>query len=213
MTFTLPNLDYEFNALEPYIDAQTMEIHFTKHHQTYIDKLNVALTNQPDFEDKTIEEILANFKDVPPEIQIAVRNHGGGHANHSLFWSILSPQVDQLPQGDLATTIQSTFNSYGDFQNQFTQSGLSHFGSGWVWLVVDQDKVLKIIITPNQDSPLLNQTTPILGLDLWEHAYYLKFQNRRNEYIEAFWHVVNWQKVQEYYNTAITAKNQTPNTH
>lgn len=214
MTYVLPSLKYNYSDLEPYFDSITMELHYTKHHQTYVDKLNTALSDQPELQDKSIEQILSNFKEVPPEIQIAVRNHGGGHANHSLFWSILTPELDQLPQGELATAIQSKFNSYGDFQAEFTQSALTHFGSGWVWLAVDTDKNLKIVTTANQDSPLMISLNPILGLDLWEHAYYLKYQNKRNEYIESFWHLVNWKQVQSIYQELMVAPTEVnSNTH
>lgn len=196
--FTLPNLPYKYDALKPYFDAKTMEIHHSKHHQAYIDKLNEALKAYPEWQQKKVEELLADLKSVPAPIRTAVRNHGGGHANHSLFWQWLSPD----PQAEVAEQMQDFFRPLGglaEFKSQFAQAALARFGSGWTWLVANEQKELSIISTANQDSPLSDGLTPLLGLDVWEHAYYLKYQNRRADYIEAFWQVVNWGKVGELF--------------
>ena len=196
--FKLPKLPYSFDALEPYIDAKTMEIHHNKHHQTYVDKLNETL-NGTEFENLEIAEILKNINKIPQEKKQAVINHGGGHANHSLFWEIMSPKGGGKPGKQLAKEINSTFGSFENFKKQFTEVALKVFGSGWAWLVINNDKKIEIIFTKNQDSPLMEGKIPILGLDVWEHAYYLLRQNRRNEYIEAWWNVVNWKKVEELF--------------
>lgn len=192
--FELPKLKYSYDAFEPYIDAKTMEIHHTKHHQTYIDKLNKAIENT-EWKDKNIEEILVNVS----KLDRAVRNNAGGHWNHSFFWEILSPESGN-PEGELFEAINKTFGSFEEFKNKFEESALSLFGSGWVWLIV-QNGELKIVQTPLQDNPLMDDAkekgVPILGLDIWEHAYYLKYQNRRAEYIKAFWSVIDWEKVSE----------------
>ena len=201
MPFALPALPYAYDALEPHIDARTMEIHHTKHHQTYIDKLNAAVAGT-EWETMPVEEILRRFKDVPTEKQTAVRNHGGGHANHSLFWTILSPQGGGEPQGDLAKAMRSKLGDFASFQKQFTDAAGNRFGSGWAWLVVSGIG-LEILSTANQDSPLTEGKTPILGLDVWEHAYYLKYQNKRPDYIAAFWKVVNWGEVEKRYAEAL----------
>jgi len=201
MPFALPALPYAYDALEPHIDARTMEIHHTKHHQTYIDKLNAAVAGT-EWDTMPVEEILRRFKDVPTEKQTAVRNHGGGHANHSLFWTILSPQGGGEPQGDLAKAMRSKFGDFASFQKQFTDAAGNRFGSGWAWLVVSGIG-LEILSTANQDSPLTEGKTPILGLDVWEHAYYLKYQNKRPDYIAAFWKVVNWGEVEKRYAEAL----------
>lgn len=201
--FTLPELPYAYTALEPAIDAKTMEIHHTKHHQTYVDKLNAALTNHPDLLKMDVEELLRSIDTVPAEVKTAVQNHGGGHANHSLFWTILSPSGAGEPDGKLLTAIEKTFGNVDAFKTKFTESATGRFGSGWAWLVVNQDRSVEIISTANQDSPLMNKQTPILGLDVWEHAYYLNYQNRRPEYIEAFWGLVNWAEVERRYLHAI----------
>ncbi len=191
--FTLPSLAFEYAALEPHFDAKTMELHHTKHHQTYVDKLNAAVQNTP-LADQPIEALLAGVSAHPP----AVRNHGGGHFNHSLFWTSLSPQGGGEPVGELLDRITAAFGSVAEFKKQFGDAAAAVFGSGWAWLVQD-GTTLKIGTTPNQDNPLMDVSqlkgTPLLGLDVWEHAYYLKFQNRRPEYIEAFWQVVNWAEV------------------
>lgn len=199
--FTLPNLNYKYDALEPFFDARTMEIHHTKHHQAYIDKLNDALKAYPEWQQKTVEELLISVKAVPKEIRAAVQNHGGGHANHTLFWEWLSPD-DQLAALANLTIMFQPFGGFDSFKDQFAQAALARFGSGWTWLVANEQKELSIISTANQDSPLCDGLTPLLGLDVWEHAYYLKYQNRRADYIEAFWHVVNWSKVGELFRSA-----------
>jgi Fe-Mn family superoxide dismutase len=196
--FTLPNLNYKYDALEPFFDARTMEIHHTKHHQAYIDKLNDALKAHPEWQQKTVEELLISVKAVPKEIRAAVQNHGGGHANHTLFWELLSPD-DQLSALTNLTEMFQPFGGFDSFKDQFAQAALARFGSGWTWLVANEQKELSIISTANQDSPLSDGLTPLLGLDVWEHAYYLKYQNRRADYVEAFWHVVNWGKVGELF--------------
>lgn len=201
---TLPKLAYSYDALEPHLDATTMEIHHTKHHQAYIDKLNAALEPYEDLQTLTVEDLLAQIDQVPQNIATAVRNHGGGHANHSLFWTLLSPKSNQKPTGKIQTDIDHTFGSIDKFMQQFTQSALGHFGSGWAWLVLEQGS-LHICTTPNQDTPLMHGNTPLLGLDVWEHAYYLKYQNRRADYITAWWHVVNWEQIEKNYLTALAA--------
>lgn len=200
MPHTLPALPYEFTALEPHIDAKTMEIHHTKHHQTYIDKLNAAVAGT-EFENMEVEELLKHIKDVPEEKRTAVRNHGGGHANHSLFWTILS-QTPTQPSGDLETALIEAFGSVQDFKVKFSEKATLQFGSGWAWLVADDSHQLSVLSTANQDSPLMDGKTPILGLDVWEHAYYLKYQNKRPDYVAAFWNVVNWPEVARRYSEA-----------
>lgn len=194
--FTLPQLPYAYDALEPSIDAKTMEIHHTKHHQAYIDKLNAALESHPDLQQKTVEELLTGIESLPSDIQTAVRNHGGGHANHSLFWTLLTPEQMQ-PSGELESALSDAFGSVDEFKKQFAQTAAGQFGSGWGWLVQNANGELKIMATANQDSPLMQGFKPLLGVDVWEHAYYLKYQNRRPEYLEAFWNVVNWSEVEE----------------
>ena len=210
MPHILPKLPYAYDALEPHFDAKTMEIHHTKHHQAYIDKLNAAIA-RTEWEKWPVEELLKTIKDVPAEKQTAVRNHGGGHANHSLFWTVLSPEGGSKPSGDLAKGIESSFGSFDAFQKQFNDAAANRFGSGWAWLVVDKGhssakatggKTLKVENTANQDSPLMEGRTPILGLDVWEHAYYLKYQNKRPDYIQAFWNIVNWKEVEKRFQAA-----------
>lgn len=199
--YTLPKLSFAYDALEPHIDAKTMEIHYTKHHQGYVDKLNAALEGHDDLSAMSIEDLLTNFKSkVPNEIATAVRNNGGGHVNHSLFWEILSPDGGGQAHGELAKAIDQAFASFDSFKETFGQLAAKRFGSGWMWLVVDNNGELAMHSTANQDSPLMDGETPILGLDVWEHAYYLNYQNRRPDYIEAFWNVVNWQKVAQRFN-------------
>jgi Fe-Mn family superoxide dismutase len=193
MTHTLPKLAYDYDALEPAIDAKTMEIHHTKHHQAYIDKLNAALEGHPDLAEKSIEALLTDLDSIPEAVRTAVGNHGGGHANHSLFWQLMSP-VKSVPDGELASALESSFGGLEKFKQEFAAAAMARFGSGWAWLVVDGGK-LALVSTANQDSPLSEGKTPILGLDVWEHAYYLKYQNRRAEYIDAWWEVVNWSRV------------------
>ncbi|RIN61144.1 superoxide dismutase [Staphylococcus simulans] len=199
MAFELPNLPYEFDALEPHIDKETMEIHHDKHHNTYVTKLNAAIEGT-DLENKSIEEIVANLDSVPSDIQTAVRNNGGGHLNHSLFWQILSPNSEE--KGTVVDKIKEQWGSLDEFKDEFAKKAAGQFGSGWAWLVVDKDGKLEIVTTANQDNPITEGKTPILGLDVWEHAYYLKYQNKRPDYLNAFWNVVNWEKVDELYNAA-----------
>ncbi len=193
--FELPKLPYAYDALEPYFDAKTMEIHYSKHHQTYVTKLNEALAQSPELANKSIEWLLTNLNEVPESIRTAVRNHGGGHFNHSLFWEIIKPTGAKETQGKLTEQINSDFGDFVKFKESFTKSALGLFGSGWVWLTVDQTKKLAILNTSNQDCPISQGLTPILGLDVWEHAYYLKYQNRRPEYVEAYFEVINWTEV------------------
>jgi superoxide dismutase, Fe-Mn family len=194
--YELPALPYEYNALEPHFDAQTMEIHHTKHHQTYVDKLNAALEGHDDLSNQSVEDLMRNFDKVPEDIQGPVRNHGGGHANHSLWWKILAQDAGGEPGGEVAGAIKDAFGDFNAFKEKFNAAAANHFGSGWAWLVVDGGK-LAVTSLPNQNSPLAEGKTPILGIDVWEHAYYLKYQNRRPEYIAAFWNVVNWDQVNE----------------
>ncbi len=207
MAHTLPDLSYSFDALEPHIDARTMEIHHDKHHGGYVNKLNAALEGHADLQGKSVEELIAGIKNVPADIQTAVRNNGGGHANHTLFWQIMSPSGGGEPGGDLAADIKSTFGSFDDFKQKFADAAAGRFGSGWAWLCVGGDGKLCICSTPNQDSPLMSGIaectgTPVLGLDVWEHAYYLNYQNRRPDYIAAWWNVVDWSRVAELYKQA-----------
>jgi superoxide dismutase, Fe-Mn family len=195
MPFTLPDLPYAFNALEPHIDAKTMEIHHDKHHATYVAKLNAALEKAPTFANKPIEEILRSLDAVPAEVRTAVRNHGGGHLNHSLFWKLLSPKGGGKPSGAVAAAIDASFGSFDAFKEQFTNAAANLFGSGWAWLCSDAGGKLVVAGLPNQDSPVSQGMKPLLGLDVWEHAYYLKYQNKRPDYITAFWNVVSWEQV------------------
>lgn len=201
MAFKLPDLPYDYDALEPHIDAKTMEIHHTKHHQTYVNKANDALEGHP-MADRPVEEVLKNIDSLNEDIRQAVINNAGGHANHSLFWEILSPDGGGEPKGSVAEAIDKAFGSFDAFKEKFTNAATSRFGSGWAWLVVNKNNELEVISTPNQDSPLMKGMAPILGLDVWEHAYYLNYQNRRPDYIKAFWNVVNWDKVEENYKEA-----------
>ncbi|MBI5390937.1 superoxide dismutase [Candidatus Woesearchaeota archaeon] len=195
MPATLPPLDYAYNALEPYIDEATMKIHHTKHHQTYVDKFNAAVLNTP-LDKKDVDDLLKDLDKVPENIRGAVRNHGGGHSNHRLFWKIIAPRAGGAPVGRLGEQINKTFGSYEKFKETFTAAALGQFGSGWAWLVTSRGK-LEIVTTPNQDSPLSQGKTPLMGLDVWEHAYYLKYQNKRAEYIAAFWNIVNWKEAEK----------------
>jgi superoxide dismutase, Fe-Mn family len=199
--YSLPDLPYDYSALEPHIDARTMEIHHTKHHQTYIDKANAALEGQDELAQMSVEELLRNFSKVPSDIEKPLRNNGGGHANHSLFWTIMGPDGGGDPSGAIADAISDTFGSFKQFQEKFTEAGINQFGSGWAWLILDGGN-LAVISTPNQDSPLMDGKTPILGCDVWEHAYYLKYQNKRPDYIEAWWNVVNWDEVNRRFEEA-----------
>lgn len=201
MAYQLPDLPYAKDALEPHIDALTMEIHHDRHHATYVNNLNAALEGHGDLAAKSVEDLISNLDAVPDNIRTAVRNNGGGHANHTLFWQIMSPNGGGAPTGELADAINSTFGSFDKFKEDFTKAGLTRFGSGWAWLVVDGGK-LAVMNTLNQDSPLMEGKTPILGVDVWEHAYYLKYQNKRPDYIGAFWNVVNWDEVGKRYAAA-----------
>ncbi|MCM3761668.1 superoxide dismutase [Alkalihalobacillus oceani] len=201
MAYELPQLPYAANALEPHIDEQTMNIHHGKHHNTYVTKLNAALEGHDELASKSIEDLVSNLDAVPENIRGAVRNNGGGHANHTLFWQILSPNGGGTPTGELADKINEAFGSFDKFQEEFANAAANRFGSGWAWLIVDGGK-LAITSTPNQDTPLMEGKTPILGLDVWEHAYYLNYQNRRPDYISAFWNVVNWDEVAKRYDAA-----------
>ena len=201
MSYKLPDLPYDHDALEPHIDKKTMEIHHGKHHKGYTDKLNNALEGH-DFAELPIEEVLQRINEVPEDARQAVINNGGGYANHKLFWEILSPEGGEEPKGEVADAINSTFGSFAKFKEKFSSTAAGQFGSGWGWLCVDKSGDLKVLSTPNQDSPLMNGLTPILGVDVWEHAYYLHYQNRRPDYISEFWNVVNWDKVNELYKEA-----------
>ena len=197
MSFTLDPLPYPVEALEPYIDAKTMEIHHDKHHGTYVAKLNAALEQAPELQSWSLEDLLKNLAQVPETVRQAVRNHGGGHYNHQLFWKILSPQGGGQPGGDLGKLIGRDFGSFETFKEQFSQGAANLFGSGWEWLAVTPEKKLRLVALPNQDSPLTNGLVPVFGLDVWEHAYYLKYQNKRPDYIAAIWNLVNWKQVEE----------------
>lgn len=198
MTHKLPELGYAYDALEPYIDAKTMEIHHTKHHQTYVNKLNEALDKHSELHAKNVEDLLRNLNTVPEDIRNAVKNHGGGHINHSFFWPLLKKDAG-LPQGEIASALNKAFSSYDQFKEKFSNAAAGVFGSGWAWLVVN-NAVLEVITTPNQDNPISQGKKPILGIDVWEHAYYLKYQNRRPEYVSAFFNVINWDQVEKNYN-------------
>ncbi|MCM3756995.1 superoxide dismutase [Sporosarcina aquimarina] len=198
MAYKLPKLPYAYDALAPHIDKETMEIHHTKHHNTYVTNVNNALEGHADLAAKSVEELISDLNAVPEDIRTAVRNNGGGHANHSLFWTLLSPNGGGAPTGTLAEAIDKKFGSLDKFKEEFANAAKTRFGSGWAWLVLDNGE-LSIMSTPNQDNPLMEGKTPLLGLDVWEHAYYLNYQNRRPDYITAFWNVVNWDEVQKHY--------------
>ena len=202
MAYTLPTLAYPYNALEPHIDARTMEIHHSKHHQAYINNVNNAIKGKADLESKSVEDLIANINAIPEDIRNVVRNNGGGHANHTLFWTIIGPNAGGQPQGKVAAAIDQAFGSFDAFKEKFAQAATTRFGSGWAWLSVTKDGKLEISSTPNQDSPLSEGKTPILTIDVWEHAYYLHYQNRRPDYIAAFWNVVNWQEVEKRFSAA-----------
>jgi Fe-Mn family superoxide dismutase len=198
MAFSVPDLPYAYDALEPHIDEATMQLHHDKHHQAYVDKANEALAGT-EWADRDVEDVLRNLASLPGDKQTPVRNNGGGHFNHSLFWQMLSPDGGGEPSGDLAAAIDETFGSFDSFKDEFKKAGLGRFGSGWAWLVRDSSG-LAVVSTPNQDSPVTDGAAPLLGCDVWEHAYYLKYQNRRPEYIDAFWNVVNWDYVAERFS-------------
>lgn len=199
--YELPDLPYAHDALEPHIDEETMKIHHGKHHNTYVTKLNAAIEGHDDLSSQSVEELVANLKDVPADIRTAVRNNGGGHANHSLFWTIMSPNGGGKPTGDVAKAIDSELGGFDKFKEDFINAGKGRFGSGWAWLVVNNGK-LEITDTANQDNPLTDGKTPILGVDVWEHAYYLKYQNKRPDYLEAFFNTINWDEVEKRYQAA-----------
>jgi Fe-Mn family superoxide dismutase len=202
MAHQLPALPYSNNALEPHIDAQTMEIHHDRHHNTYVTNLNAALESAPDLQNKSIEELIGDLNSVPEAIRTAVRNNGGGHANHSLFWQTIAPNAGGKPTGAIADAINNELGGFDKFKEDFAKAATTRFGSGWAWLTVDKSGKLAVSSTPNQDSPLMEGLTPVLGLDVWEHAYYLKYQNKRPDYIAAFWNVVNWDEVNKRYESA-----------
>ncbi|MGG3519063.1 superoxide dismutase [Mn] [Bacillus pseudomycoides] len=197
----LPNLPYAYDALEPHFDKETMNIHHTKHHNTYVTNLNAALEGHAELAEKSVEELVANLNEVPEAIRTAVRNNGGGHANHTFFWTILSSNGGGQPVGELAAAIEAKFGSFDAFKTEFAKAGATRFGSGWAWLVVNNGE-LEVTSTPNQDSPLTEGKTPVIGLDVWEHAYYLHYQNRRPDYIGAFWNVVDWNAAEKRYQEA-----------
>ena len=207
MAYELPPLPYAKDALEPYIDAQTMEIHHDKHHGAYVTNVNKAIAGKPDLENKPVESLISNLDAVPADIRNAVRNNGGGHANHSMFWKQLASKAGGAPAGKLADDIKASFGGFDAFKEKFEAAGVGRFGSGWAWLVLNQGK-LEIVSTANQDNPLMGkgicgaEGKPVLGCDVWEHAYYLKYQNRRADYLKAFWNVVNWTEVAKYYEAA-----------
>jgi Fe-Mn family superoxide dismutase len=196
MSFTLPELDYSYDALEPYIDAKTMEIHHTKHHGGYVTKTNAAIEKYPELAGKSIEDLLRDLNAIPEDIRTAIRNNGGGHYNHSIFWKIMSPNGGGEPIGELADAINSVFGSFENFKETFSNAAATRFGSGWAWLVINGSR-LEVLSTPNQDNPISQGMKPVMGLDVWEHAYYLKYQNRRPEYISNWWNVVNWESVNQ----------------
>lgn len=199
MPFELPKLPYAYDALEPHIDARTMDIHYNKHHQTYVNNLNAAIEKHPELGGKSVEELVADLSAVPEDIRTAVRNNGGGHLNHSLFWPLMAPNAGGSPSGDLAAAIDKAFGSLDAFKAEFAKAAAGRFGSGWAWLVVGKDGNLAITSTPNQDNPISEGLKPVLGLDVWEHAYYLNYQNRRPDYISAWWNVVNWEQAASNY--------------
>jgi Fe-Mn family superoxide dismutase len=206
MSFTLPALPYPVDALEPSIDKMTMEIHHGRHHKAYVDNLNKALESAPDLAGKTINDLLKNLNAIPEAIRNAVRNNGGGHANHSLFWEIMGPGAAGAPTGDLAAAISSTFSSVDAFKTKIKEAALGRFGSGWAWLACSADGKLHVLSTANQDTPVSDGHTPLLGVDVWEHAYYLKYQNKRADYVDAWWNVVRWEKVAERFAAARAKK-------
>ena len=201
MAYTLPELPYAYDALEPFFDEETMHLHHDKHHQTYVNNLNAAIEKHPEFFDKTVEELVAYLDRLPEEIRVAVRNNGGGHLNHTMFWEWLAPNAGGAPTGDIAAAIDEAFGSFDDFKAEFKAAATGRFGSGWAWLVLDYGK-LKVVSTANQDNPISDGQIPVLGLDVWEHAYYLKYRNVRPDYIEAFFSLINWDKVNELYAKA-----------
>ena len=202
MAHVLPDLPYSYDALEPSIDAKTMEIHHGKHHQSYVNNLNAALENHPELQEKSVEDLISDLNSIPENIRNAVRNNGGGHANHSLFWPCMGPDGGGTPEGELADAINSAFGSFDNFKDQFSKAAATRFGSGWAWLCVDNNGDLVVTSTPNQDNPISDGLKPVLGLDVWEHAYYLNYQNRRPDYVSSWWNVVNWNQVVLNFSTA-----------
>ena len=196
MAFELPKLQYSYDALEPYIDAKTMEIHHSKHHQTYITNLNKALESYPELFEKSLEDLLANLDQIPESIRVAVRNGGGGHYNHTLFWQIIGPKSDSKPSENINSLITDSFESFDNFKSEFNEKATKQFGSGWGWLCQDKSGKLVTLSTPNQDTPISSGLNPVLGIDVWEHAYYLNYQNKRPDYINAFWEIINWEAVE-----------------
>jgi superoxide dismutase, Fe-Mn family len=202
--FTLPDLPYEFKALDPYLDERTMQLHHDFHHATYVKNLNDALAGNDDLLQMDINELIQNLDKVPENVRTKVRNNGGGHANHSMFWTNMSPNGGGEPSGKLGEVIQNDFGDFKSFKEELSEAAKNRFGSGWAWVYIDNDKKLKITDTPNQDTPMMEGKVPVLGIDVWEHAYYLKYQNRRVDYIEAFWNVINWEDILSRYEKAIT---------
>ena len=200
---TLPNLPYDYKALEPYIDARTMEIHYTKHHQAYVDNLNKALEKYPELQDKDLEELLKNLDQVPEDIRFAVQNNGGGHYNHSLFWEIMSPNGGGEPEGEMLKAIEESFGGLEQFKEKFAGEAMARFGSGWAWLCLKGDGKLDVCSTKNQNNSLMHGAMPLMGIDVWEHGYYLNYQNRRADYITAWWNVVNWKEVEKRFGEAM----------
>jgi Fe-Mn family superoxide dismutase len=200
MAFELPKLQYSYDALEPYIDAKTMEIHHSKHHQTYITNLNKALESYPELFEKSLEDLLANLDQIPESIRVAVRNGGGGHYNHTLFWQIIGPKSDSKPSENMNSLITDSFESVDNFKSEFNEKATKQFGSGWGWLCQDKSGKLVTLSTPNQDTPISSGLNPVLGIDVWEHAYYLNYQNKRPDYINAFWEIINWEAVESNLN-------------
>jgi Fe-Mn family superoxide dismutase len=205
MSYTLPPLPYAFDALEPHIDARTMEIHHDKHHAAYVNNLNNALKDHPELAAKPVNELIANFSAIPEGIRNAVRNNGGGHSNHTFFWELLTPGGASAPVGKLAEAITATFGSVDEFKAKFEAAGVGRFGSGWAWLIVNKQGALEIVSTPNQDSPITDGNKTVIGNDVWEHAYYLHYQNRRPDYLKAWWNVLNWDHAEQNYQTALKA--------
>jgi Fe-Mn family superoxide dismutase len=202
MAYELPSLPYSKDALEPFIDAQTMEIHHGKHHAAYVTNVNKALAGKPDLEKKTVEQLISSLDTLPADIRTAVRNNGGGHANHSMFWKLMAPKSGGAPAGKLGDDIKAAFGSLDAFKEKFEAAGLGRFGSGWAWLIVNKAGQLEVVSTANQDNPLMEGNKPVLGCDVWEHAYYLKYQNRRADYLKAWWNLVNWEEASRNYNAA-----------
>ncbi len=206
MAYELPPLPYDYNALEPYIDEETMHLHHDKHHQAYVNNLNTALQGQSQFENMSVDDLMRNINSVPESIRTAVRNNGGGHANHSMYWQIMKPNGGGEPTGDLANAINSAFGSFDQFKAAFNDAGAKRFGSGWAWLVIGADGKLAVTSSANQDSPLMEGQYPVMGNDVWEHAYYLKYQNRRPDYLAAWWNVVNWDEIAKRYAQGMSGR-------